>query len=55
MNKLKAEDRLPEVECSLCGGTGFPKVKQPGRPGRRIYPATCKECSGKGRLAIEAK
>jgi DnaJ-class molecular chaperone len=55
MYKLNAEDALPEVKCPACGGTGFPKVRQPMQTGRRIYPATCKECLGKGRLAIEAK
>jgi len=48
MKRLKAEDKLPEVKCH---GTGFPKVKQPVQPGRRIYPAPCKECAGKGRVA----
>jgi len=32
-------------------GTGFPTVKQPVQPGRKIYPAPCKQCFGKGRLA----
>jgi hypothetical protein len=26
-------------------------VKQPTRPGVRIYPPHCKECLGKGRIA----
>jgi DnaJ-class molecular chaperone len=38
-----------EEKCPACGGTGFPIVKQP-TPGRRIYPAPCKICAGKGRL-----
>jgi hypothetical protein len=29
-------------------GTGFPPVRQP-EPGRRIYPAPCRQCGGKGR------
>ena len=39
-----------EVECEACKGTGFPPVQQP-EPGRRIYPAPCRECGGKGRMA----
>jgi hypothetical protein len=38
-----------EVRCDACGGTGHPPVRQP-RPGRRIYPAPCKKCGGKGRV-----
>jgi DnaJ-class molecular chaperone len=37
-----------EVTCPACNGTGFPTVMQPGQPGRRIYPAPCRECHGKG-------
>jgi hypothetical protein len=40
-----------EALCPACGGTGFPAVKQPARAGRRIYPAACKRCFGKGRIA----
>ncbi len=36
--------------CTGCNGTGFPAVKQPTRPGVRIYPEPCKECLGKGRI-----
>jgi DnaJ-class molecular chaperone len=50
MKKLKADDRLPEVRCPACEGTGFPNVKQPVQPWRKIYPAPCKECAGKGRI-----
>jgi DnaJ-class molecular chaperone len=39
-----------EQRCPACDGTGFPVVKQPVQPGRRMYPAPCKECSGKGRI-----
>ena len=43
--------RLPrETKCEACDGTGFPKVKQPAEPGRRIFPAPCKKCGGKGRI-----
>lgn len=55
MKRLSAEDRLPEIKCSACGGTGFPKVKQPVQPGRRIFPAPCSWCLGKGRLTVAAK
>ena len=39
-----------EMKCDACDGTGFPKVKQPSEPGRRIYPAPCRKCGGKGRI-----
>jgi len=51
MKKLEAEDELHEVKCPACNGTGFPTVAQP-KPGRKIYPAPCKECAGKGRVAV---
>jgi DnaJ-class molecular chaperone len=41
-----------EVQCAACDGTGFPLViLQPIKPGHKIYPAPCKECAGKGRIA----
>src|ERR1700730_12446033 len=38
-----------EVNCPACKGTGFQKVKQPRQPGRKIFPARCTKCFGKGR------
>ena len=32
-------------------GTGFPTVKQPSEPSRKVYPVQCKNCGGKGRIA----
>jgi hypothetical protein len=52
MKRLKAEDRLPEIVCPACDGSGLQKVKQPDQPGRRVYPPACKECAGKGRIAL---
>jgi DnaJ-class molecular chaperone len=40
-----------EHECPGCNGTGYPPVLQPAQPTLRIYPAQCKECHGKGRVA----
>jgi DnaJ-class molecular chaperone len=40
-----------EHKCPECNGTGLAVVSQPGRPGIRIYPARCKKCLGKGRIA----
>jgi DnaJ-class molecular chaperone len=37
-----------ERKCPACNGTGFPPVKQPAQPGRKIYPARCERCDGKG-------
>jgi DnaJ-class molecular chaperone len=38
-----------EIKCPACGATGFPTVTQPVPP-RKIYPAPCKKCGGKGRI-----
>ena len=40
----------PERKCEACKGTGRSEVKQPTQPGRKIYPARCTECGGKGRI-----
>jgi DnaJ-class molecular chaperone len=37
-----------EHKCPACKGAGFPAVKQPAQPGRKIYPARCERCDGKG-------
>jgi DnaJ-class molecular chaperone len=37
-----------EHKCPVCKGAGLLPVKQPAQPGRRIYPARCKRCDGKG-------
>jgi DnaJ-class molecular chaperone len=39
-----------EVRCDACKGTGLQAVKQPAEPGRRIFPARCAKCDGKGRI-----
>jgi DnaJ-class molecular chaperone len=43
--------KSPEHKCPACKGTGCPPVKQPKEPGRRIYPARCERCDGKGCIA----
>lgn len=46
---------LKEVICPACDGTGFQKIRQqPTEPGRRIYPATCEKCLGKGKITKPA-
>ena len=52
MKRLKRKNVVTEVECPACDGTGFPKVRQPDQPGRKIYPAPCKQCFGKGRIGL---
>jgi DnaJ-class molecular chaperone len=49
MKKPKPIGATAEVKCDACGGKGYPPVKEVA-PGRRIYPAPCKKCGGKGRL-----
>jgi DnaJ-class molecular chaperone len=43
--------KIKEHVCPDCQGSGFTAVKQPARPGRRTYPARCKSCDGKGKIA----
>jgi len=39
-----------EMKCDACNGTGFRPVIRPARPGRRVYPPSCRVCGGKGRV-----
>jgi hypothetical protein len=39
-----------EMRCPACDGTGVLAVIPPVQPGRRIYPPSCGECDGKGRI-----
>src|ERR1700694_1039627 len=52
--KETADTKPTEIKCPACGGTGYPVVIQPVLPGRKIYPAPCKKCGGKGRIAEAA-
>jgi DnaJ-class molecular chaperone len=54
MKRTSSKEIVTEVECPSCEGTGFPTVKQPMQPGRKLYPAPCKECLGKGRIGSTA-
>jgi DnaJ-class molecular chaperone len=54
MKKLNPKEVGREIECPRCKGTGFPKVRQPVQPGRKIFPAPRKQCFGKGRIKIAA-
>ena len=40
-----------EFKCPACKGAGFPAVKQPAEPDRKIYPPRCARCDGKGWIA----
>jgi DnaJ-class molecular chaperone len=51
----KLSAKPAEHKCPACKGTGFPAVKQPAEPGRKIYPARCSTCDGKGRIRKAAK
>jgi DnaJ-class molecular chaperone len=46
MPKLSAKPT--ESKCPACKGTGSNAVKQPAQEDRRIYPARCERCDGKG-------
>jgi len=52
--KIKAGAE-PEYQCPACHGTGFPPAKQPIQPGRKIYPAPCRKCGGKGKEKGKAR
>jgi hypothetical protein len=42
--------KIKEHMCVACNGTGFPAVKQPAQPGRKIYPLRCQVRDGKGKI-----
>ena len=46
---LHEKNQTKRSYCPACKGTGFQKVKQPRQPGRKIFPARCTNCFGKGR------
>jgi hypothetical protein len=50
VKKPKPQEVWTEIKCPACDGNGFPTVMRPMQPGRKIYPALCKQCLGKGRL-----
>jgi DnaJ-class molecular chaperone len=52
MKKLRNDPG--EHKCTACNGTGFPVVMKAVQPGRKIYPAPCKKCGGKGRIKSAA-
>jgi len=39
--------KIKERTCPACNGKGYPEVKQPTLPGRRIFRVKCKSCDGK--------
>jgi DnaJ-class molecular chaperone len=52
--QMKLSKEVNEHTCPACNGTGFPEVKQPAQPGRKLYPVKCEACAGKGRIANAA-
>jgi len=46
----RKRDTLSETKCEACSGTGLQVIKQPTRPGKRIYAPKCNVCGGKGRV-----
>jgi DnaJ-class molecular chaperone len=50
--KKKLKRNGIERKCTACNGTGFPAVKQPAKPGRKIYPPPCRKCKGMGRIRL---
>ena len=54
VKRSKPNEISNEIPCPECDGSGFPAVMQPKEPGRKIFPAPCKHCHGKGRVIVEA-
>jgi DnaJ-class molecular chaperone len=50
----KLQSAQAEQNCPACNGTGFPAIKQPVTPGRKIYPPPCPKCNGMGRIKLVA-
>ena len=48
---MRTSSPASEQKCDACHGTGFAEVKQPTKPGHKIYPPRCTKCGGKGRIA----
>lgn len=51
MKRSRSKLVVTEINCPACDGTGFPLVPQPQQAGRKIYPAPCPQCLGKGRIS----
>ncbi len=51
MRRSRSKFVATEINCPACDGTGFPLVPQPEQAGRKIYPAPCAQCFGKGRIS----
>jgi len=54
MKRPRLKKIQTEIICPACQGTGFPPVAQPTQPGRKLYPAPCEKCLGKGRIGPAA-
>jgi transcription elongation factor Elf1 len=44
--------KIKDHACPGCSGTDSASVMQPVKPGRKIYPARCGACEGKGKGKI---
>ena len=55
MKNLEPKEAWTEVKCPACFGIGYPTIKQPKQADRKIYPARCVRCSGKGRILTKRK
>lgn len=42
----------PEKKCVAWNGTGVSSSRGASQPGRKIYPARCEKCRGKGRVKV---
>jgi hypothetical protein len=52
MKRPKPKDVVTEVECPACEGTGFPKVRQPVQPGRKIAASSLPDTTSQPRWAV---
>jgi hypothetical protein len=50
--KIQRKRSKSEVVCDECNGRGTPPRIKDSAKGRKLYPAPCTKCQGKGRLVV---
>jgi hypothetical protein len=53
-HNMTISPKIIEHTCKACNGSGFPNVKQPAQPNRKVYPVRCKTCAGKGKITASS-
>jgi hypothetical protein len=55
LKKLREKLPISETACTACNGTGFAPVKQSSNPMKRVFPARCGKCDGRGKPSRTTK